>query len=131
MAQIIEHISHLNSQELIEFAGDPERRTIVIDVREIEEYEAAHIPGIPLIPMGEIIDWIEKLDPQRAYVFVCRSGRRSMEVAKFFRANGFAQVHNYSGGTLQWQQEGREVATGRERIVDAFALDQLERKINL
>ncbi|CAG7638462.1 rhodanese-like domain-containing protein [Paenibacillus allorhizosphaerae] len=131
MAQIIENISHLDTQELLALSADPDRQAIFIDVREPEEYEAAHIPGIPLIPMGEIIDLIEQLDPDREYVFVCRSGRRSLEVAKFFSANGFEKIHNYLGGMLQWQQEAHKVAAGREHIIDAFTLEQLERKINL
>lgn len=129
MAQIIENISHLDSQELLSLAADPERGAIFIDVREPEEYEAAHIPGIPLIPMGEIIDLIERLDRDREYVFVCRSGRRSLEVAIFFSANGFEKVHNYLGGMLQWQLEERKVAHGREHITEQITLDQLERKI--
>lgn len=114
MAQLIEGISHLNAQQLRELLARPDRTTVVIDVREPEEYEAAHIPGIPLIPMGDMIDKVETLDPAQEYVFVCRSGRRSLEVAKYFQSNGFDRVHNFLGGMLDWQSQGLEIAVGLE-----------------
>lgn len=126
MAQTIEGISHLDSFELNEILQDPASPVIVIDVREPEEYQAAHISGLPLIPMGDIIDAIDQMDKSKPYVFVCRSGRRSLEVAKYFIANDFAEVHNFSGGMLSWQQEGLPVSSCAEAPV--FRPDQLERK---
>ncbi|MDF2671154.1 MAG: rhodanese-like protein [Paenibacillus sp.] len=114
MAQIIEGISHLDSQELQRLLHLPEQTVIVIDVREPEEYEVAHIPGVPLIPMGDIIDQLDDLDTAKEYVFVCRSGRRSLEVAKYFKANGFERVHNHLGGMLDWQSAGLDIAVGLE-----------------
>jgi rhodanese-related sulfurtransferase len=114
MAQRIEGISHLDSQELRELLRQPDRSAIVIDVREPEEYEASHIPGIPLIPMGDIIDKLEEMDTAKEYIFVCRSGRRSFEVAKYFLSNGFEHVHNHLGGMLDWQSSALEIAVGPE-----------------
>jgi rhodanese-related sulfurtransferase len=131
MAQIIEGISHLDSQELKELLEDSANATIVIDVREPEEYEAAHISGLPLIPMGDIADVMDRLDPSKEYVFVCRSGRRSYEVAKFFSNNGFERVHNHLGGMLDWQQQGHDIAFGpADDITQNFNPEQLERKSN-
>lgn len=123
MATHIEGVSHLDWQELKDVLSDGERSAIVIDVREPEEYEEAHIGGLPLIPMGDIIDWPEKLDPQREYVFVCRSGRRSLEVAKYFQNNGFANVHNFLGGMLSWVAEGCDVAAGPAEPIESYGLD--------
>ncbi len=126
MTQIIEGIPHYDSHELNGILQDPANPTVIIDVREPEEYQAAHIPGLPLIPMGEIIDVIDQLDKSKSYVFVCRSGRRSLEVAKYFSANGFEKVHNYLGGMLDWQLEGLPVAS--TDAVPPFNLEQLERR---
>ncbi|GAA3399548.1 rhodanese-like domain-containing protein [Paenibacillus hodogayensis] len=123
MAERIENVSHLDWRELKDVLEDGERAAIVIDVREPEEYEEAHIGGLPLIPMGDIIDWTEKLDPEREYVFVCRSGRRSLEVAKYFQNNGFGRVHNFAGGMLSWAAEGNTIATGPAEDIDSFGLE--------
>jgi rhodanese-related sulfurtransferase len=131
MSTIIDGISHLDSQELKDILSEAGNPVIVIDVREPEEYEAAHIDGLPLIPMGDIADVMDRLDPSKEYVFVCRSGRRSYEVAKFFSNSGFTKVHNHLGGMLAWQQQGHEIAGGpADDILENFTPEQLERKNN-
>ncbi|MCT2193890.1 rhodanese-like domain-containing protein [Paenibacillus sp. MB22_1] len=105
MPQMIGGISHIDKDELHALLQDPANETIVIDVREPFEYEAGHIPGIPLIPMGEIPDRLDELDPKQEYVFVCRSGSRSYEVARYLQAQGFERVHNFLGGMLGWDLE--------------------------
>ena len=126
MAERIENISHLDWRELKEALEDTGRAAIVIDVREPEEYEEAHISGLPLIPMGDIIDWTERLDPEREYVFVCRSGRRSYEVAKYFQSNGFGKVHNFAGGMLSWAGEGNATEGGSAEPIESYGLDKTE-----
>jgi rhodanese-related sulfurtransferase len=74
----------------------------VIDVRTEEEYQEGHIPNIPLHPMQTLPEWMEELNPDASYVFVCRSGTRSQRVAQFLKQNGFAHVANYNGGMLGW-----------------------------
>lgn len=109
-----EGISQFEYEELKELLDEKKKSPIVLDVRQVEEYTEKHIPGVPLIPMNEVVDLIDDFDPREEYIFVCRSGRRSQEVAKFFKANGFERVHNYSGGMLAW--EGA-VNQGEENIV--------------
>lgn len=77
----------------------------VIDVRTAEEYAEGHIPGVPLKPMQDVMDWMGELNPADSYVFVCRSGGRSQQVAAFLQEHGFAHVANYAGGMLGWDGE--------------------------
>lgn len=125
MSEIIEGISHINTDELDEMLHNPDNEALIIDVREHDEYLEFHIPGIPLIPMNEIAQYVEEMDKSREYVFVCRSGRRSYEVAKYFQLLGFEKVHNYAGGMLNWD---RETASGPDHIITAFDPKSLERK---
>ncbi len=46
---------------------DPEEYNLV-DVRQSGEYEAGHIPGTKLIPLGELEDRLEELDPAKPTV---------------------------------------------------------------
>lgn len=129
MSDIIEGVSHVNAQELHRILQDPDQNHIyVIDVREPEEYAEGHIPGVPLLPMGDIPDVVDRLDKSAEYVLVCRSGRRSLEVAKFFQSEGIEKVHNYLGGMLAWDQE---IAQGLEKGVvnsdERFSMNLLER----
>lgn len=105
MPQMIGGISHIDKAELHALLQDPASEIVVIDVREPFEYETAHIPGVPSIPMGEIPYRLEELNPEQEYVFVCRSGSRSYEVARYLQAQGFEKVHNFLGGMLGWDLE--------------------------
>ncbi|MNS73016.1 putative adenylyltransferase/sulfurtransferase MoeZ [compost metagenome] len=125
MSRMIEGVSHVDREELYELLHDKERNVLVIDVRELEEYEDAHIPSVPLIPMGEIAAYINDFDKDREYVFVCRSGGRSFQVTRFFQSQGFNNVHNYEGGMLNWD---KEVTGGPENVIVTFNPEQLERK---
>jgi len=46
---------------------DPEDYNLV-DVRQAGEYEEGHIPGTKLIPLGELEDRLEELDPDKPTV---------------------------------------------------------------
>ena len=75
---------------------------LVIDVREGWELEISRLPSVLHIPMGEIPGRVGELDPQRETVIMCRSGGRSLQVARFLEARGFRSVANLTGGILAW-----------------------------
>jgi rhodanese-related sulfurtransferase len=79
---------------------------ILVDVREDWEVKLAPAPTEYLhIAMGEIAGRLGELDPARETVILCRSGGRSMQVARFLDAKGFASIANLSGGILAWSHE--------------------------
>ncbi|HEU4965289.1 MAG TPA: rhodanese-like domain-containing protein [Bacilli bacterium] len=104
MAKEIDGINQIDAAELKQLI-DEKKNVTLIDVREPQEYEAGHIPGIPLIPMHQIPANLDKLDKDTEYVFVCRSGNRSQQVAHFLKAKGFDKVSNFYGGMLSWSYE--------------------------
>ena len=77
---------------------------VLLDVREAWELEIASLPGVLHIPMGEIADRLEELDARVETVVLCRSGRRSYDVARFLQQNGFNAV-NLAGGILAWARD--------------------------
>lgn len=78
---------------------------VLLDVRDDWELAVASVPEVVHIPMGEIAERVGELDPQRETVVLCRSGRRSLEVARFLEQRGFRSVANLAGGTLAWSRE--------------------------
>ena len=86
---------------------DQEQPLVLLDVREPFEREIADLPdyGQRLIPMGEIPDRLEELDPDDPIVVYCRSGGRSARIVQFLRASGFSNVLNLKGGVLGWRAE--------------------------
>jgi rhodanese-related sulfurtransferase len=75
---------------------------IVIDVREPHELEISSLPFARPIPMGEITARVGELDPEATTIVICRSGGRSMQVARFLDSRGFRSVSNLTGGILAW-----------------------------
>jgi rhodanese-related sulfurtransferase len=78
----------------------------LLDVREDWETALAPVPSdIVHIPMGQIPNRLNELDPQRETVVICRSGGRSLQVAQFLAAQGFTSVSNLAGGILAWSRD--------------------------
>jgi rhodanese-related sulfurtransferase len=77
---------------------------LVIDVREIEEYEEAHIAGVLLKPLATI----DSLDVDRdsEIVLVCRSDRRSAIAYEVLAERGYTRLWNMQGGMIEWQKHG-------------------------
>jgi rhodanese-related sulfurtransferase len=84
---------------------DAGEQPLIIDVREAWELGVASLPGVTHMPMGEIATRVAELDPARETIIMCRSGGRSMQVAKFLQQQGFTQVANLTGGILAWSAE--------------------------
>ena len=77
---------------------------LLIDVREQHEWNAGHMPGAKLIPMGEIPRRLAELPRDREIIFTCRSGNRSGTIKDYMiDEHGYTRVHNLLGGILAWQ----------------------------
>ena len=79
--------------------GEP---IVIVDVREPQEYQINRIAGSRLIPLGELPQRYEELDPNAAIVCQCKSGMRSAKATGFLRSIGFKNVRNLAGGILGW-----------------------------
>lgn len=82
-----------------------ESEYLLLDVREPQEYEQAHIPGARLLPLGQLETRLKDLPEHRDIIFACRSGARSrvaahMAVEKMPRHQS---IFNLEGGILAWQ----------------------------
>src|SRR5438552_2466800 len=77
----------------------------VIDVREPDEYEIAHIDGVPLFPLSTLSQRFTELDPNQHYYIHCKIGVRSMKALKFLREQGFKYLKNVKGGITAWADE--------------------------
>lgn len=87
--------------------------TVVIDVREPDEYAEGHVPGAPLIPLGEVMERVDEFPAVDEVLIICKVGGRSMRAAEYLRGQGIDAV-NIAGGTMAWIDEGHRVVTGDE-----------------
>jgi len=77
----------------------------LIDVRENDEFEVAHMNG-KLIPLSEIQDRWSEIPKEGKVVIHCRSGVRSANVIQFLSdQHGYTNLINLKGGILAWSAE--------------------------
>jgi len=74
---------------------------LVVDVREQVEWDAGHISGALLIPLGELGGRVAELPRDRRMVIVCRTGSRSGYAADALYAAGY-DAANLGGGLFAW-----------------------------
>jgi len=89
--------------------------TVVLDVREADEYEQGALPGAVHIPRGFLESQIESRVPDHgAPVLVyCAGGTRSAFAAKTLAELGYTDVVSMAGGFNKWKNEGRHWTTPR------------------
>src|ERR1700690_3534281 len=92
-----------------EIAAGP---TVVLDVREPDEYEQGALPGAVHIPRGTLETTVEGRIPDKSshVVVYCAGGTRSAFAAQTMQELGYTDVASVIGGFNRWKDEGREWA---------------------
>ncbi|AKJ69004.1 MULTISPECIES: rhodanese-like domain-containing protein [Pandoraea] len=99
-------MQQIQPNELAAWLGDAGRRPpVLLDVREPWEVQTCHLPGIVHIPMGQIPQRFNELDPDAEIVCICHHGARSLQVAMFLARQGFSELFNLSGGVDAWARQ--------------------------
>jgi NADPH-dependent 2,4-dienoyl-CoA reductase/sulfur reductase-like enzyme/peroxiredoxin family protein/rhodanese-related sulfurtransferase/TusA-related sulfurtransferase len=83
-------------------ALDRERNQI-IDVRESEEFELGAIAGAVNIPLGQLRNHLDKINPAKPVITYCSVGLRSYLATRILTLNGFKDVRNLNGGFRIYQ----------------------------
>ena len=69
----------------------------LVDVREVEEFEALHLEGARNFPLSQLADTYKQLDKDNLYYVICKSGIRSAHACQFLTEQGY-EVINVQGG---------------------------------
>ena len=86
----------------------------VLDVRPVEEYTAAHIPGAVSIPLEELFERRDELPVEQEVVAYCRGTWCVLahEAVDLLRSQG-RRARRLEDGMLEWRLDERPVDTGR------------------
>ena len=86
----------------------------LIDVREDNEFEAAHAAGATHLGKGIIERDIETAVPDKntELIFYCGGGYRSALAADNLRLMGYTNVQSMDGGWRAWTEAGYPTARG-------------------
>ena len=91
----------MNATDVSKVQGE----SLLLDVREDDEWQAGHIDGSQHIPLGELGDRLSELPTGRRIVAVCRSGSRSGAAVRGLKNLGF-DAENLDGGVTAWTKAG-------------------------
>ncbi len=76
----------------------------LIDIREDYEIEIAEMGG-EHIPMGDVMDNLDKISRTKQVVVHCRTGARSAAICNALEKEGYKNVYNLKGGIIAWADE--------------------------
>jgi len=66
------------------------------------EYQEAHLPQVRLVPVDELRDHLQELDPSEETVVYCRVGLRGYLASRSLLQSGFTNGYNLTGGILSF-----------------------------
>jgi adenylyltransferase/sulfurtransferase len=80
---------------------------VLLDVREPYEWEISNLGayGANLVPLGQLHQAVEELDPDEELVVYCRTGHRSAIAVEQLRSSGFSRARNLQGGINEWARK--------------------------
>lgn len=100
-------IKHIDVEEL-KTRMDNTPNLVLIDVRELDEWQAMRIPGATHIPKDTVSQVIESHVPdknQPIYLH-CKGGVRSVYAGEKLLDKGYTDVYSIDGGILAWANHG-------------------------
>jgi rhodanese-related sulfurtransferase len=103
------HFANIDSESYQEnfHSGDH----VLVDVRELHEWDRGHLPGAIHIPLNDLPDRLDEIPQDKPVVVVCAVGGRSMTGSQFLLQSGYMEVYNLSDGTQGWIKKGLPVET--------------------
>ena len=89
-----------------QLAGDA--APVLVDVRELDEWEQGHLPGATHVVRGFLESRIEQVAPDRSQpvIVYCAGGARSAFAAQTLQELGYTAVRSLAGGFTDWKRNG-------------------------
>ncbi len=82
----------------------------IIDVRSLTEWQEGHLKKAIHIPLDEISDRLEEIDPNKATAFICAKGMRAAIAWKYFKHNNPDNVFSgYVVTSIDYNVDGKPV----------------------
>ena len=75
----------------------------LVDVREVDEFEALHLEGAHNLPLSQLADTYEEVDKNQLHYVICKSGVRSARACQFLSEQGY-DVINVQGGMTAFEE---------------------------
>jgi rhodanese-related sulfurtransferase len=87
------------------------KKPYLLDVRQPEEFRAAHIAGAKLVPLGELDRRLREVPAGREIICICATGHRSIPAVRKLTAAGYT-ARSLKNGMIAWQRAKLPVKKG-------------------
>ncbi|MDD2761067.1 MAG: rhodanese-like domain-containing protein [Methylomonas sp.] len=80
-------------------------KTLILDIREPNEFIKSHIENAVNVPLGKLEEKLPSLEKHKNHpiIVTCQTGARSVPACKTLTKAGFEQVFNMQGGMQSWE----------------------------
>ena len=100
--KIMEEITSTELKQRLDNGDDIQ----IVDVREDNEVAIGRIPNSIHIPLGQVLNRMNEIDPNRETVVHCKMGGRSARAIDALQRSGFqGKLINLKGGIIGWSNE--------------------------
>lgn len=84
---------------------------VLIDVREVYEFNDGRMPGAINIPLSQFVARYKEIPQNTVVLLVCRSGGRSFQAAQYLamQPENYTELINLDGGTVDWARAGNPI----------------------
>jgi sulfur-carrier protein adenylyltransferase/sulfurtransferase len=111
--KIKERISEVDPRDVRDTLGNGSGNgTVVVDIREQNEWDEAHLPGAVHVPRSYLESRIEGAAPDKdsRVILYCASGNRSAWAADALeKVLGYENVESMKGGITLWKDRGYDI----------------------
>lgn len=97
----------------------PDAGSVLLDIREDDEWADGHAPDALHIPMVDVPARRDEIDIDAEVYVVCRSGGRSVAVVEYLNDAGF-DAFSVTGGMVAWQKSGRPLVADDDRAAKIY-----------
>jgi rhodanese-related sulfurtransferase len=77
--------------------------SLLMDVRNPDEFSAGFIPGAINIPLDDIRERLQEIPAHKKILIYCEAGLRGYLAQRILKQHGFDLVSNLSGGYVSWK----------------------------
>ena len=105
LKEVLDKIRNEVDEQPIEYYPKFEENSVIIDVRETDEYNGGYLPGAIHIPRGVLefkLSNMPEIKKDTHILLYCRSGNRSLYAARSLNELGYEKVTSLKGGYVAW-----------------------------
>ena len=87
-----------------------DNKTLLIDVRETQEYQAGHIPQAINIPLRKLTQHLDQIPGDHPVVLYCSGGYRAAMGVMTLNMLGYDNIQGFPPSFMGWKNAGEAIA---------------------